>query len=131
MDAAKALRANPGQWALVKVGSTAQAARNAAHQIRHGRIVAYQPAGQFDATSRTVSGEHRVYVRYVGAQGGDEQPTEEYPGELAHLRELLRKLCRLENETPDGSPLRELLIDHYSDSQMVDADLRRREQGGA
>jgi hypothetical protein len=44
---------------------------------------------------------------------------ESYPGELEHLRGLLRALCRL----PETPALRDLLVDHYSDCRMVDATL--------
>lgn len=52
---------------------------------------------------------------------------EDYPGELAHLRELLRGVCRLtppaSAPAPDATSakLLELVGDHYSDSRMVDA----------
>ncbi|MGW7785982.1 hypothetical protein CFC35_05460 [Streptomyces sp. FBKL.4005] len=67
--AAAALREQPGRWALIRTTPTSQAARSAAHQIRDGRINAYLPAGSFDATSRTVDGEFRVYARYIGHVG--------------------------------------------------------------
>lgn len=69
MEAAKALRRQPNRWARIKTTATAQAARNAAHQIRNGRITAYNPPGHFEAVSRTVDGEFRVYARYVGGGG--------------------------------------------------------------
>ncbi|MER5461603.1 hypothetical protein ABT010_13135 [Streptomyces sp. NPDC002668] len=50
---------------------------------------------------------------------------EEYPGELAHLRDLLRDVGRLADKQPEGNPVTELLIDHYSDSRMVDAQLAK------
>ncbi|GAA2929324.1 hypothetical protein [Streptomyces enissocaesilis] len=53
------------------------------------------------------------------------RPQEEYPGELAHLRDLLRAVGRLADTQPKGNPLTVLLIDHYSDSRMVDAQLAK------
>ena len=50
---------------------------------------------------------------------------EGYPGELEHLRSLLRDVGRLADSQPKGNPLTELLIDHYSDSRMVDAQLAK------
>lgn len=50
---------------------------------------------------------------------------EGYPGELEHLRSLLRDVSRLADTQPKGNPLTELLIDHYSDSRMVDAQLAK------
>ncbi|MGW7053064.1 hypothetical protein [Streptomyces sp. NPDC054887] len=52
-------------------------------------------------------------------------PQEEYPGELAHLRDLLRAVGRLADTQPEGNPLTELLIDHYSDSRIADAQLAK------
>jgi hypothetical protein len=49
-------------------------------------------------------------------------PPEAYPGELAHLRDLLLAVCRLAN---DDDRLTDLLIDHYSDSRIVDAQLAK------
>jgi hypothetical protein len=69
--AAAALRERPGEWAMVRTAATSNAARSAASQIREGRLTAYRPAGEFDATSRTVGGEFRVYARYVGHIGTD------------------------------------------------------------
>jgi hypothetical protein len=51
--------------------------------------------------------------------------TEAYEGELAHLRTLLADLCRLDREMGEQSPVKELLIDHYSDARMVDATLAK------
>lgn len=67
--AADALRSRPKEWALVKTAGTAQAASAAAHQIKSGRLKAYNPPGTFEATARKVDGEYRVYVRYVGEAG--------------------------------------------------------------
>jgi hypothetical protein len=66
MEAAARLRESPGKWAVVKKPGTSLAARAAAHQIRSGSIVAYRPAGAYDAVARAVDGEFRVYARYIG-----------------------------------------------------------------
>jgi hypothetical protein len=66
--AADALRARPGEWAHVTTHSTAQSSASLAYAIRAGKYAAYTPAGHFEARARTVDGEHRVYVRYVGFQ---------------------------------------------------------------
>lgn len=67
--AAAAMRERPGAWALIRTTQTSQAARSAANLIRNGRLAAYLPAGSFEAMSRTVNGEFRIYARYVGAGG--------------------------------------------------------------
>ncbi|MFG3254955.1 MazG-like family protein [Streptomyces sp. NPDC048172] len=48
---------------------------------------------------------------------------EEYPGELGHLRRLLHSVARLSRGEAEDGPLVDLLIDHYSDPDMVDATL--------
>lgn len=68
---ADALRARPGEWALLGKFSTSGAMRQAAYEIRVTRDPKDQmfaPRGSFEADSRTVCGEHRVYVRYVGGE---------------------------------------------------------------
>lgn len=72
-------------------------------------------------------GDARAFLAAHDAEVLAEAHGEAYPGELAHLRDLLRQVCRLEGTLPDGGPLRELLVDHYSDTRMVDASLRRAE----
>ncbi|MET8627953.1 hypothetical protein ABZW30_30140 [Kitasatospora sp. NPDC004669] len=63
----RVLRDRPAEWAVVqRAGSIARAA-SAAQAIRSAKLLAYGPAGAFEAVARTVEGEHRVYARYVGA----------------------------------------------------------------
>lgn len=64
--AAAALRERPGDWAFVKVSGTQSSAGTTARHIRTGYLQAYAPRGSFEAASRTVDGEHRVYARYIG-----------------------------------------------------------------
>jgi hypothetical protein len=64
-----ALRARPGVWALMGQHRSAGSARQLAYSIRRAdQIRAFRPAGAFEADAKTVLGEHRVYVRYVGQQ---------------------------------------------------------------
>lgn len=63
---ANQLRARPGEWAHIGTRASAGSARQGAYQVR-GRNEAFAPAGAFEAASRTVDGEHRIYARYVGA----------------------------------------------------------------
>jgi hypothetical protein len=66
---ADALRAHPGEWALLGKFATAGAMRQHAYEIRVVRDPKDQPfapAGSFEAESQTLCGEFRVYVRYVG-----------------------------------------------------------------
>ncbi|MER6360074.1 hypothetical protein [Kitasatospora sp. NPDC001527] len=65
---AAALRARPGEWAVVQRATTIARAASAAQAIRSAKLAAYGPAGLFQAVSRTVDGEHRVYARFVGDQ---------------------------------------------------------------
>jgi hypothetical protein len=62
---AGALRARPGEWALLGRYSTGGAAGRAAYLIRHGINRAFADGG-FEAQAATLFGEHRVYVRWTG-----------------------------------------------------------------
>ncbi|MFD9868530.1 hypothetical protein ACFXI8_27175 [Streptomyces niveus] len=67
---ASALREQPGQWALFGTHRNSACARQNAYQIRTARgpkDQVFAPAGSFETLSRTLFGEHRVYVRFVGA----------------------------------------------------------------
>lgn len=70
-DVVPQLRKHPGQWAIIHCANTRAAAYAMAHQIRHGVLASYRPAGAFEALGRTVDGEYRVYARFVGT-GGEE-----------------------------------------------------------
>lgn len=69
------LRERPNEWARIGSYPSRSSAATIAYQINHGkkhaRLFAY---GRFEAKSRTVDGECRVYVRYVGpgSTGGAE-----------------------------------------------------------
>ena len=56
------LRENPGKWALVGTAPTKGAAAAKAYQIKTAKAVPFTPAGSFDATSRAVDGEFRIYA---------------------------------------------------------------------
>ena len=60
------LQKKPGKWAVVAVYETVSRAASQAGAIRAGVVSALRPAGAFEAMSRTVDGECRVYARYVG-----------------------------------------------------------------
>lgn len=63
------LKARPGEWACIDSFATTNAAASMAWTIRRGdRLPAYSPKGSFEAVARTVDGEHRLYVRYVGSE---------------------------------------------------------------
>jgi hypothetical protein len=64
---AEELRARPGEWAVVQRKTSTARAASAAQAIRTGRLRAYAPAGAFEAKSRKVGDEYRVYARYVEA----------------------------------------------------------------
>ncbi|MGW7435673.1 hypothetical protein [Streptomyces sp. NPDC054849] len=60
------LRTRPGQWAHIDSKGTRASAASTAYLVNNGRLGAYAPAGTFEAKSRTVDGEYRVYARYIG-----------------------------------------------------------------
>lgn len=60
------LRARPHTWARIRECRSNAAARSTATQIRRGRRDGMEPAGSFEAESRTVDGRHFVYARFVG-----------------------------------------------------------------
>lgn len=70
---ARALRAHPGQWAVVRTLDTAhkKAGWSFSNGINTGTKLAdfrADESGRFEARCRTVSGETRIYVRYVPAE---------------------------------------------------------------
>jgi hypothetical protein len=62
---ADALRARPGEWALLGRYGTSGMACQTAYEIRHGINRAFRQGG-FEAQAATLFGEHRVYVRWTG-----------------------------------------------------------------
>lgn len=69
---ADALRVRPKEWALIGTYSNAGSMHTTAYDIRHAKNPQDQPfapAGSFEVESRSMVGEHRVYVRYVGGEG--------------------------------------------------------------
>lgn len=71
---AAALRRAAGEWARIGLYRNAATSGSVANQIKRGKLAAFRPAGAFEAVSRTVDGQHRVYARYVGtdaAAGGE------------------------------------------------------------
>ncbi|UQA91617.1 hypothetical protein [Streptomyces halobius] len=65
-EIAAELRKAPGQWALVGLQPTAKSAGSVSYAIRTAKLLAYDPPGSFEAVARTVDGEHRLYVRFMG-----------------------------------------------------------------
>lgn len=65
---AAALQGRAGAWALLGKYGTSGTARQAAYEVRRGLKPAFE-CGRFEAEARTMCGEYRVYVRYVG--GGE------------------------------------------------------------
>lgn len=62
---AAALRERPGEWALVVEGVSISTATN----IKKARLVAFAPAGSFEAVARNGSNKTKradIYARYVG-----------------------------------------------------------------
>ncbi|MFI7448167.1 hypothetical protein ACIBQX_11770 [Nonomuraea sp. NPDC049714] len=67
-EVAAELTRRPGEWARVAVLDCALAAGQYAVRVRNGSIEALAPFGQFDAVTRTVRGERRLYVRFLGGE---------------------------------------------------------------
>ena len=65
---AAALRTRPGEWALAYQCEASNVASRRMYGITRGIAASFRPAGAFEATSRKVDGEYRVYARYVGEQ---------------------------------------------------------------
>ncbi|WP_055590408.1 hypothetical protein [Peterkaempfera griseoplana] len=64
-------RANPGEWHRTRAYPSSHTAKTTADHVRAGRLPSYTPAGAYDGTVRTEDGEPVLYVRYVGASGGE------------------------------------------------------------
>ena len=64
------LRARPGEWAIVATYSAPGTASSMATSIKSGRLAVYRPGGSFEAITRKVDGEVRVYARFVGEAAG-------------------------------------------------------------
>lgn len=62
---AMALRARPGDWAVILEGITAGTAGPLVGRIRNG-YGPFAPKGDFEAMSRIKDGQRNVYARYVG-----------------------------------------------------------------
>lgn len=67
---ADVLRDRAGEWAVIDVSDRASVTHSMASAIRTARLRPYAPAGSFEAVSRKVDGEYRVYARYVGTGEG-------------------------------------------------------------
>ncbi|MFJ4010352.1 hypothetical protein [Streptomyces sp. NPDC090026] len=70
--AAQALRDRPGEWAHIHTHSSgtrdenSNRANNQSHRIRTSTLVAFRPAGAFEATTRSnEDGTTEVWARYV------------------------------------------------------------------
>lgn len=58
------MRERPGEWAQFPSQPTPRAAYNLADNIRRGRLVAFAPAGTFEAIAR----KHSVWARFMGGE---------------------------------------------------------------
>lgn len=66
---ADTLRSHPGKWRLWKRKNTREQASSTAAKIRHGRPIAFRPAGAYDARPiENPIGTHNVYVAYTGKE---------------------------------------------------------------
>jgi hypothetical protein len=65
------LRTRPGVWALLGTYDNPPTARTSAYHIRaavNPQNQPFAPAGTFEAEARSLCGESRVYVRFVGGE---------------------------------------------------------------
>lgn len=67
-EIAEALRQNPNRWAVIKTFPVSESKRGwgFAGSIRSGKLLDFREG--FEANARTVDGQVRVYVRFVGAE---------------------------------------------------------------
>jgi hypothetical protein len=68
-DISEKLRKRQGEWAWVHTSATRGAAASLAHHIKVGTSPSFRPAGSFEAISRVVNEQCRVYARYIGPHG--------------------------------------------------------------
>lgn len=67
LQAAQEMRDRQGRWALLLEGGTAERAKSLVRRINKGKNRAWQPAGDFEAVSRTrEDGAVTVWARYCG-----------------------------------------------------------------
>lgn len=66
LAAADGLREMPGLWLPVGQYASAYSAEDMARQVKTGRLMAYAPAGSFDARVEYVDGEATLVVAYLG-----------------------------------------------------------------
>ena len=66
------LRKRPGEWARIGKPYKYAGAKNMVTRINSGELSNYAPAGDFEAASRIIDGQHYVYVRYLGDGARDE-----------------------------------------------------------
>lgn len=71
-----ALVSRPRRWAHVLTAVNGQTAAQMARHIGAGKYSALAPLGRFEAKSRTVDGEPRVYARYIGEAGSEATPSD-------------------------------------------------------
>jgi hypothetical protein len=73
-DEAQKLRENPGRWALVTVCAKRTNAGSVVRRIGQGLSACWHEPGDFEATARSMGeGDHRVYARYLGDGGHDDE----------------------------------------------------------
>lgn len=72
-EAAQQLRENPGRWARVGSFSKRTNANSLASIIRRGASSVWAEPGDFDAVARATDGEFRVYARFLGDGGQDDE----------------------------------------------------------
>lgn len=65
------LRAHPMKWAMIAARKTIGPASDISEKVKGARPTSpkfFQPPGSFEAVTRKVDGEYRVYARYVGGE---------------------------------------------------------------
>lgn len=119
---------------MTRHGATAEQAERLASVLECAGLLVHPEAAEelLEDCRAQAKAEARAEVDDLSAQLAGARSVlslasaESYPGELEHLRALLREVCRL----PETPALREVLIDHYSDCRMVDALFAERDEAG-
>lgn len=63
---AKALKDNPGAWARIGTYASPGSCGSMVVYVKKGLAKAYEPAGTFEAVSRSMDGQYHLFARYVG-----------------------------------------------------------------
>lgn len=66
LEIANGLKADPNEWYRIMETNKTTSAGVVVSSIKKGTRGGFEPAGAFEATSRSIDGKGVVYARYVG-----------------------------------------------------------------